>query len=58
MVYGWGSEQFPSYNTFYEMKGVDRRLVKEEYSVFEKTAGLSDKTGKFSFCPAENFSFF
>ena len=25
-------------------------------SVFAKTAGLSDKTGKFSFCPAENFS--
>ena len=24
--------------------------------VFTKTAGLSDKTGKFSFCPAENFS--
>ena len=22
MVYGWGSEQFPRYNTFYEMKGV------------------------------------
>ena len=20
MVYGWGSEQFPRYNTFYEMK--------------------------------------
>ena len=25
-------------------------------SVFAKTAGLSDKTSKFSFCPAENFS--
>ena len=22
MVYGWGSERFPRYNTFYEMKGV------------------------------------
>ena len=22
MVYGWGSEQFPRYNTFYEMKGM------------------------------------
>ena len=22
MVYGWGSKQFPRYNTFYEMKGV------------------------------------
>ena len=22
MVYGWGSEQFPRYNTFYEMKWV------------------------------------
>ena len=22
MVYGWESEQFPRYNTFYEMKGV------------------------------------
>ena len=22
MVYGWGSEPFPRYNTFYEMKGV------------------------------------
>ena len=21
MVYGWGSERFPRYNTFYEMKG-------------------------------------
>ena len=27
-----------------------------EFPVFAKTAGLSDKTGKFSFCPAENFS--
>ena len=25
-------------------------------AVFAKTAGLSDKSGKFSFCPAENFS--
>ena len=25
-------------------------------TVFAKTAGLSDKTGKFSFCPAENFT--
>ena len=25
-------------------------------AVFAKTVGLSDKTGKFSFCPAENFS--
>ena len=23
MVYGWGSERFPRYNTFYEMKGVE-----------------------------------
>ena len=23
MVYGWGSEWFPRYNTFYEMKGVE-----------------------------------
>ena len=22
MVYGWGSERFPRYNTFYEMKGI------------------------------------
>ena len=22
IVYGWGSERFPRYNTFYEMKGV------------------------------------
>ena len=22
MIYGWGSEQFPRYNTFYEMKGM------------------------------------
>ena len=22
MVYGWGSERFPRYNTFYEMKGL------------------------------------
>ena len=22
MVYGWGSERNPNYNTFYEMKGV------------------------------------
>ena len=26
------------------------------HPVFAKTAGLSDKTGKFSFCPAEKFS--
>ena len=39
------------------------RLVQGMYAyarsrvpVFAKTAGLSDKTGKFSFCPAENFS--
>ena len=25
-------------------------------AAFAKTAGLSDKTGKFSICPAENFS--
>ena len=25
-------------------------------AVFAKTAGLSDKSGKFSFCPAKNFN--
>ena len=32
------------------------KLSKHKHPVFAKTAGLSDKTGKFSFCPAENFS--
>ena len=34
------------------MDGGNQRLI----TVFAKTAGLSDKTGKFSICPAENFS--
>ena len=34
--------------------GSSQRLA--PITVFAKTAGLSDKTGKFSICPAENFS--
>ena len=36
MVYGWGSERFQRYNTFYEMKGVcqdSKRFVKSGWGM-------------------------